>query len=201
MDTRMKRASFIQNSTDMRDLFRFALPGQVLNAVQTYNSHFYGSMIWDLFGAMANQVYRSWNTTVKLAWNLPRSTHNYFLEHLLAKDMRSARQQILSQYIGFLKRLGKSVSSEVRIMRSIAAQDIRSVTGRNCSNLCQEFSVDPWQVSASSFSRGYKQYELPDQDRWRLSFLMDLLKQKYAMQACDENTDVVTELIESLCSS
>ena len=150
---------------------------------------------------MSNQVYRSWNTTVKLVWDLPRSTHNYFVEHVLAKDFRSARQQILSQYIGFLKRLGKSVSSEVRIMKNIAAQDIRSVTGRNCLNLREEFSVDPWEVSASRFNMDYKQYELPGQDRWRVSYLMDLLKQKYDMQACDEKVDVVTQLIESLCSS
>ena len=132
---------------------------------------------------------------------MPRSTHNYFVEHLLAKDISSARQQILSQYIGFLKRLGKSVSSEVRIMKRIVAQDIRSVTGRNCFKLREEFSVDPWIVSFCSFKQAYKQYELPEQDRWRLSYLMDLLKQKYEMKACDEKTGVVTELIESLCSS
>ena len=112
MDIRMKRSSFIQNITVTRDFFSFALQEQVLKAVQTYSSHFYGSMIWGLYGAMTNQVFRSWNTTVKLVWNLPRPTHNYFVEHLLAKDMGSARQQILSQYIGFLKRLGRSVSKE-----------------------------------------------------------------------------------------
>ena len=134
-------------------------------------------------------------------WGLPRSTHDFFVEHLLVKGLRSARQHIMSQYVGFLKRLGKSVSSEVRIMKLIAAQDIRSVTGRNFYNLREEFSVHPWQISASSFNKVYKQYELPVQDRWRLSYLMDLLKQKYEMQACDEKTDVVTDLIESLCSS
>ena len=201
MDTKMKRASFIKNSTDIRDMFSFALPNQVLNAIQVYSAHFYGSMTWDLYGIMANQVYRSWNTCVKLVWSLPRSTHNYFVEHLLAQDFRSARQQIFSQYIGFLKRLRRSVSSEVRILSNIVAKDIRTVTGKNCFNLCQEFSLDPWEVSASSFSSSYKYYPMPDQDKWRLSFLMDLLKNKYEMQACDENIDIVIGLIESLCST
>ena len=65
---------------------------------------------------MFNQMYRCWNPTV---------------EYLLAKGLRSARQQIMSEYIEFLMRLDKSVRSEVRIMKQIAAQDIRSVTGRN----------------------------------------------------------------------
>ena len=56
MDTRMKRASFIQNSTDMQDFLSFALLGQILGVIQTYNCHFYGSLLWDLYGNMSNQV-------------------------------------------------------------------------------------------------------------------------------------------------
>ena len=125
MDTRMKRANYIQNSVDIRNMFSFALPTQVLNAISVYSAHFYGSMLWDLYGEMAGQVYRSWNTTVKLVWNLPRSTHNYFVEHLLAKSFNSVRKKVLSQYVSFLHRLGNSVSTEVRLMSRIAAADIR----------------------------------------------------------------------------
>ena len=201
MDIRMKRAKFIKNCTDIGDMFSFALPRQVLHAIQVHSAHFYGSMIWDLYGTMATQVYRSWNTCVKLVWDLPRSTHNYFVEHLLASDFRSARKMIFTQYIGFLKRLGSSVSTEVRIMRNIVAMDIGSVTGRNCMNLRNEFSLDPWKESSSSFSRKHQDCQLPDQDKWMLSYLMDLLLQKYEMQACDEDTTIVTGLIESLCST
>ena len=95
----MKRASFIENSTEIREMFAFAHPSQVLSAVQTYAGHFYGSMLWDLFGDMAGQVYRSWNTSVKLVWDLPRSTHNFFVEHLLAESFSSVRQSILVQYV------------------------------------------------------------------------------------------------------
>ena len=181
MDIWMKRAIFIKNSTDIRDLFSFALPTNVLSCIQTYNCHFYGSQLWDLYGNLSNQLYRSWNTTVKLVWGIPRSTHNYFLEHLVAKDFRSARQQILSKYVGFLKRLRNSVSDEVRIMCYIAAQDIMSVTAKNCYKLEEEFSLDPWLTTASRFSIGYKLYDIPELDRWRLSYLMDLLRQKYDM--------------------
>ena len=103
--------------------------------------------------------------------------------------------------IEFLNRLVKSVSSEVRIMASIAAQDIRSNTGRNIRNLGEEFSQDPWRLIPSSIYKHYKQYELPEQDMWRISYLRDLLYQRYEMRACDEDTEVVTQLIESLCSS
>ena len=76
MDTQMKRASFIKNSVDTRDMFYFAMPNQVIDAISIYSAHFYGSNLWDLYGEMAGQAYRSWNTSVKLVWDLPRSTHN-----------------------------------------------------------------------------------------------------------------------------
>ena len=76
MDTRTKRANYIKNSADIRNMFSFTFPTQVLNAMSVYSAHFYGSILWDLYGEMADQLYRSWNTTVKLVWNLLRSTNN-----------------------------------------------------------------------------------------------------------------------------
>ena len=66
MDIKIKRADFIRNSVDTREMFSFALPTQVLNTISVYSAHFYGSMLWDLYGDMSGQVYRSWNNSVKL---------------------------------------------------------------------------------------------------------------------------------------
>ena len=82
-DADIKRAKFIQNSMEIRELFGFAHPVQVLKAVNIYATHFYGSMLWNLYGNGANKVFRFRNTCVKLSWNIPRWTHNYFVEHLL----------------------------------------------------------------------------------------------------------------------
>ena len=88
IDVSMKRASYIKSSVDTREMFHFALPCQVLSAISVYSAHFYGAMLWDLYGEMAGQVYRSWNTTVKLVWNLPRGTHNYFVDQLLERHLQ-----------------------------------------------------------------------------------------------------------------
>ena len=100
LDAKMKRGAFIENSTEIREMFSFAHPNQVLSAVQTYAGHFYGSMLWDLFGDMAGQVYRSWNTCVKLAWSIPRSSHNYFVDGL-ADHLPSVRKKLICQYVNY----------------------------------------------------------------------------------------------------
>ena len=107
-------------------------------------------MLWDLYGDMAGQVYRSWNTCVKLVWDLPRSTHNFFVDHLLAGTLPSVRKSIVTQYTSFLQRLRKSVSKETRVMSQIVAADIRSVTGRNCLNLNLDFDLHTWSSHLST---------------------------------------------------
>ena len=47
-DARTKRMSFITNSTDIRDMFSWAHPEQVLEAVRVYTTSFYVSMPYDL---------------------------------------------------------------------------------------------------------------------------------------------------------
>ena len=53
MDSKMKKATFIKNSTDIKDTVSFALPSQVLTAVKVYSAHFYGASLWVLYGGMA----------------------------------------------------------------------------------------------------------------------------------------------------
>ena len=157
----MKRAQFIENSTEIRDIFIFGHPSQVLRAVQMYSCHFYGSMLWDLFGDMAGQVYRSWNTCVKLSWGIPRSSHNYFVDHLAA-PLQSVKKKLLCQYVSFYQRLSKSTSREVRIMSSIVAQDIGSVTGRNLRNISFLFKSNPKRDHAQHFKQVDIGYQTPE---------------------------------------
>ena len=77
-DAKINRAEFISRSVEIRETFKFASLVEILHALRVYCSSFYGSMLWDLSseGACQCQVYSSWNTAVKLAWNCPRETRS-----------------------------------------------------------------------------------------------------------------------------
>ena len=200
-DAKIKRATFISESTDIREMFHFAHPQQVLSAVSVYTSHMYGSMLWDLFGDEAGQVYRSWNTCVKLAWNLPRATHNYYVDNSLSGTLPSLRKKLLCQYVGFFRKLLHSASWEIRVLANTSSADGGSVTGRNLRNIQQEFNLCPWTSSLVSFKKNYNGYKVPDEDKWRLPFLGKLIEQCREMTTCGEDTSTITGLIDSLCVS
>ena len=201
MDANMKRASFISSSEDIRHMFKFARPLEVLQLISIYSAHLYGSMLWDIYSNDVEKVFRTWNTCVKLVWGLPRSTHNYFVEHLLAKDVISLRCRVLSQYVGFIQRLGNSTSKEVRILSCVAASDIRSVTGKNCKNLKLEFTDKSLEFSPRKICSLYAVYSVPERDDWRLHLLSSLLDQRQEMDAMGEDHANLDELINSLCYS
>ena len=136
--------------------------------MNVYASHFYRSMLWNLYGVGVNQVFRSWNTCVKLAWGVPRWSHNYFVEHVLSAGIPHVRQNILGQYLGFTKKLMNSDSPEIRILANLVARDAGSVTGSNLLRIEEEFGLDPWASNFAQLADRYKCYGVPPEDEWRL---------------------------------
>ena len=68
----MKRALFIEKSVEVRKMFEWAAPTEVLHALKIYCSDFYGSMLWDLGRDKASQIFTALDTAVKLTWSCPR---------------------------------------------------------------------------------------------------------------------------------
>ena len=104
-DIRIKRARFINDSVEVRDTFSFSHPEQILQAVRTYCGHHYGSMLWEINGDMCGQYCRTWNTCVKLTYDLPRGTHTYIVENLLAKNVLPVKTEIMSRFVKFYSSL------------------------------------------------------------------------------------------------
>ena len=152
---------------------------------------------------MAQQVYNSWGTAVKLAWSVPRATHSYMVEHVLCPDLTSLRVDILSKYVGFFRSLRTSPSSEVSFMAHMVGRDLRTVTGRNLRLVQDESGLCPWQDSSGRVKKVLtsKRVDIPAGDQWRLPYLGLLLEQRqhahYGGHFDEEER--INGLIESLC--
>ena len=105
-DIKVKKASFISDSTEVRESFGFASPTEVLRAVKLYVGSHYGSNLWQLDSGMAGQYFSCWKMCVKLSWQVPRSTHTFFVDHLLCGGLTSVRTDVMARINKFLKALG-----------------------------------------------------------------------------------------------
>ena len=104
-DMKVRRAQYIDRTTDIRDSFEFAHPEQKLKAINVYCGDNYGTMIWPLDSDSAGKYFRCWNRCVKLCWDVPESTHILFVEHLLGVEFTSLRVNVLSRYVKFFQSL------------------------------------------------------------------------------------------------
>ena len=201
MDIKSKRASFIDDSTEIRETFSFASPVEVLAAVKLYAGSHYGSMLWDLGSSMADQYFHAWNVCVKLAWQVPRATRTFFVDNLLSCGLSTARMDILARYSKFMQSLRASPSMEVAVMFGVASRDVRTTTGSNLRLLRMETGLDiasasPRRVKAELVK---KLAVVPDIDKWRLPYLARLLEDRGELHYNGGETDHLTSLIDSLC--
>ena len=202
-DTVMKRARFIQSSVEIRTLFSFAAPAEVLHALKVYSSSFYGSCLWDLGGMKAKQVYSAWNTTVKLVWYCPPWTRTFFLQQLLSCGQTSAKVDILTRYVNFFHSLRSSACHEVQILSRYLARDVQSVTGRNLRLIHDLSLLNPWTAKLGHIRQALilsELVEVPDMDRWRLPYLCSLLTKRREMRtlALENEENYISDLISSL---
>ena len=200
-DCRIKRAKFIDSSLEIRDTFSFAHPNQILTAVQMYSLHCYGSMLWDFGDESTGKFCRSWNTCVKLCNRVPRSTHTYFVENLLATDFIPVRNQLFSRYVNFAKHLLTSASYEVRFLYGIVHKSNTSITGKNLKRIQMEVGLNPWSMSPAFIKEEQKVPEVPMNEQWRLPLLETYLKRRKELELSFENTETIQHLIDTLCNS
>jgi hypothetical protein len=202
-DIRVKRATFIDESVSVREMFQFANPAEVLQAVKLYVGSHYGSMLWDLGSDMARQYYNAWTTCVKLAWQVPRATHTYFVDHLLSCGQSNARMDILGRYAKFVRGLKASPSMEVAVMCGVAQRDIRTVTGSNTALVRLETGLDPVHCCLGKLRKEIQSRvaSVPELDKWRLDYLARLLTQRGEASYRTEDDEVqrLSDLIDSLC--
>ena len=202
-DIVIKRAKFIQAAVEVRDLFSFAAPAEVLHAMKVYSSSYYGSNLWDLSGVKARQMYSSWNTMVKLVWYCPPWTRTFFVQQVLSCGHTSAKVDILTRYVKFFHSLRGSACHEVRILSRYLARDVQSVTGKNLRFIQDLTHLDPWTASLSSVKEALvkaEAVEVPVQDQWRIPYLCSLLAQRREIRnlALENEEKYLDELISSL---
>ena len=201
-DAKIKRAEFIDKSVEIRETFKFASPVEILRALKIYCSSFYGSMLWDLTGEGACQVFNAWTTAVKLSWDCPRDTRTYLVQQVLSCDQTTAKADVLTRYGKFFKGLRASTSKEVATMANVVSRDIQTTTGKNLRLIETSSGLSAWDAGQDKLKEAVRMKEavsVDEVDRWRIPYLCKLLAQKQELSYLGEEVEEISSLINSLC--
>ena len=170
-DVDLKRRSFIGKFHEFRQELKNTHPVVFMNLILIYNSHFYGSNLWDLFAI--NDVYIAWNNVLRTVFDLPRCTHRYLLEPVT--EFKHLFTLLTNRFIKFYQTLFSSSKNIINNLRLIQERDCRSNFGLNVRNICnRNNSTDILDCLKDSV----KYYPINDSDCWRVNLLKELMSIK-----------------------
>ena len=138
---------------------------------------------------------------MKLTFNVPRSTHTFLVENLLASDFVPIKTELMARYGNFYNSLCKSKSPEVQLMASLVTRDVQSTTAKNLATIRRETGVHSLTVPPLLVRQNVPLAVIPVNQEWRLPLLSKLLHQRREMENSFLETKLISAVIDSLCSS
>ena len=195
-----KRAQYIQMNNELMQEFSYTNSTTKAKISLIYNSHFTGSVLWDLFGHEAEMVYNTWNNSIRNMFRLDRTTHRYLIESV--SRSQDIKISLLKRFMNFTNKLMCSRKTAAKNLFKIIRHDCRSTTGRNlrkimhyCGNI-QISEITSKEISEKSY------HHTPVPEIWRLDLVKELLEIRN--DNCDLHvwkTEEITDCIRFLCTT
>ena len=200
-DLLSKRAILFDKVHQIQQQFGYYEPQLVLKLLSIYSTALYGSPLWQLYSDEHSKLNRSWNTAVKIIWDLPHPTHTRFLESLC--PVPHLEPVLTSRSIGFLQNLKKSQKELIQLLFHSCSDDLSTVTGRNMNFLLQKYSkISQDELFADKMKiKNSRVYTLSLEEKWKILMIEEigLLRKNHLEMEFDK--DDLDDILEYICTS
>ena len=134
----------------------------------------YGSPLWSLNSEEHMKLNRSWNTVIKMVWDLPYATHRRFLESLT--DIPHLQSMLHGRYIGFIENLSMTKKPHLQILLNICLYNQSCNTGQNVSYLMRTYeSFDIRTLILERYQIKSKRiHPLLEDETWKIEMIEEM---------------------------
>ena len=129
-----------------------------------YATSFYGSNLLDLFCDKTNKIFMSWNTAIRILFNIPRQTHRYFIS---ISESIHVTTMLCSRFVSFCDSLCKSPRLSIRLFYNLSLNDHRTVLSKKILDISRECNVERLFLNKSNVKSVMKYADSPD-NAWRI---------------------------------
>ena len=189
-DCMQKKRSFIGKYHSLCQLLKQKHPSVYMKLINIYMCDFYGSNLWDLFNQSSEQLYTTWNKTVRYVFQLPLMCHRYFIESM--SDSFHLKTKLISRFVKFYTSLLNCNRPSIRNLLTLQENDCRSDFGSNVQQIrprCRDYQL-------SNFDKvNFKYMTVNECDKWRVPVLKELMAIKCNNLTIDFSDDDVNDMI------
>ena len=198
-DVKNKRAAYISKNNDILQEFNFAHPSTRAELNKIQNSHFYGSVLWNLCSKEAVQLEKTWNVSVRRMFDLPRETHCYLVEAVSQQD--HVKTILSKRFLNFIQSIRSSQKQALKDMLKVVEHDTLSVTGMNLRTILlqtQGHSVQDLRPSDANI----KYRDIPAMEEYRVEFIREIVDIKNSqLEVQGFSTEELDDILQHLCVS
>ena len=144
---------------------------------KVFNTHFYGSQLWDLFTHEAARLEKTWNISVRIMLEVPRNTHRFFIEPL--SETQHIMFSLMKRFVNFVTSITSSKKSVLRNMLAIVKRDCRSTTGRNLRKIMLLLNKTNIENISKDDLKTLQYHPAPPDDEWKIQLAKELIKVKH----------------------
>lgn len=199
IDMTVKRANFVGKIHSLNQEFHFCNPDVVMNLYKIYACSFYSSSLYDLFSAKLEQLYKTWNKTVRILYNVPMDTHTYLIE-TISKSLHP-KAMLSARFIGFHKTNLLCLKSSVRLLTGLFTLDQRTNYGRNLKNISDDCNIPIDELTKVKIKKLMTYKPVPNNEKWRIKLVDELLGARFGDLEIPLETEELEEILSLACSS
>ena len=146
----------------------------------------------------AEQLYTTWNVTVRNVLNLDRCTHRNLIEPL--SECEHLKTSLFGQYVQFYQSLLSSKKFGVRYLARTAECDLRSVLGSTLSYLADHH---PSSLTKQMIRMNMQYKSIPEDEYWRVGLSCELMELRHGNNLIVEGftTSECEEILKFACTS
>ena len=176
-DVKDKRARYISKNNEICQEFYFAHPSTKFEINQIWNSHFSGSVLWDLFGHECGQVENTYNSSVRIMGSLPRETHKFLVEPITGTP--HLKKILCKRFLKFIESIKSSKKIALKNLFKVVKHDCRSVTGRNLLNIKLLVNKTNIDSLVPDDAMDIRYHEISEENVWRVNIVKELTDVKF----------------------
>ena len=165
------RGKFIGKLNAFSQEFHYVRPEIYVRILNLFTTSFYGSSLWNHNSKDCDKFFTSWNVAIRHCFGVSRKTHRYLIEEI----SQSYHPQVMmsSRLVSFHSSLISSNKFPVRFLARLKENDQRSVLGQNLAIIRKICGGKI--LSKNLVKKTMKYFPIPEEEKWRLSIIRELL--------------------------
>ena len=198
-DIKEKRARYIGKNNEICQEFHFAHPRTKFLINSIWNTSFSGSVLWNLFCPEAEQMFATYNQSVKIMFGLARSAHRFLIEPITGAV--HLKKTLIRRFLSFIESIKSSKKIALRNLFKVVKQDCRSVTGRNLNMIKNLVGAEDIENLVPSDSDKIEYCVIPQNETWRLSVINEITDATYGNVWVEGfSRDELKVILKNVCS-